>query len=170
MLPNIPIREERKDFMTDQGRLARACRLLVEMELFDRMHGRFRQDAMLDTGAAFGVFPFSLWNSHNLSWTPLGSQMLTLQGHPDPDALKWLGISCELGAAQIALIDETNRPSRPLRIVGKFVRSPLPARFEKYVILGYQFLMDNSLTLTVEPASRASIGNIANVVGFLTVP
>ncbi|MGH7226179.1 MAG: hypothetical protein ACRELF_23435, partial [Gemmataceae bacterium] len=101
--------------MTDQGRLARACRLLVEMELFDRMRGWFRQDAILDTGAPFSIVPFSLWNGRNLSWTPLGSQLFTSQGRPDPDALKWLGVSCELGVTHIALVDETNRASRSLR-------------------------------------------------------
>ena len=95
--------------------------------------------------------------------------MLTLRGQPDPDALKWLGVSCEFGVTQIALVDETNQPSRSLRVVGKFVRSPLPAQSERVVILGYNFLMDNSITLAVNPASRATIGNIANIVGFLTL-
>lgn len=155
--------------MTDQGRLARACRLVVQMELFNRVRGRFTQDAILDTGAAFSVFPFTVWNDNNLSWTPLGSQMLTLQGQPVSEALKWLGIPCELGAIQIALLDEMRQPTRPLRVIAKFPRSALPARFEKDTILGYNFLMDNPITLTVNPASRASVGNLANVVGFLTV-
>ena len=155
--------------MTDQGRLARICRLLVQMELFDRVRGRIRRDAILDTGAPFSVFPFSLWNGQNLSWTPLGSQILTVQGQPVPDALNWLGISCDLGVTQIALVDDTNRPTRFLRTIAKFVRAPLPVRFEKATILGYSFLLDNALTLTVEPASRATVANLANVVGFLTL-
>jgi hypothetical protein len=96
--------------------------------------------------------------------------MRTLQGQPDPDALKWLGVSCEFGVTYLALVDEMNRASRSLRVLAKFVRAPLPARFEKNVILGYQILMDNALTATIEPASRATVANIANVVGFLTVP
>jgi hypothetical protein len=170
VLPNIPIQEERKDCMTDQGRLARACRLVVGIEFFNRVHGPRRRHAILDTGAPFSVIPFSLWNGQNLSWTPLGSQMLTFQGQPDPDALKWLGVSCEFGVTHFALVDETNRASRSLRVVGKFVRSPLPARFEKDVILGYNFLMDNRLTLTLNPASRVTLGKLANVVGSLNIP
>ncbi len=155
--------------MTDQGRLARACRLVVKMELFDRVRGRFTQDAILDTGAPFSVFPFSLWNGNNLSWTPLGSQMLTLQGQADPEALKWLGLSCELGVIQIALLDETNQHTRPLRAIAKFPLSAPPGRFKQDIILGYNFLMDNPITLAVNPASRTTVGNLANVVGFLTV-
>ena len=155
--------------MTDQGRLARACRLLVRIELFDRVYGRFQQDAILDTGAPFSLFPFFVWNSQNLNWTPLGSQLLTAQGQSVPDALKWLGISCDLGVTQITLVDETNRPTRFLRTIAKFPRAPLPVRFEKATILGYGFLLDNALTLTVEPASRASVGNLANVVGSLAL-
>ena len=139
------------------------------MELFDRLRGRIRRDAILDTGAPFSVFPFSLWNGQNLSWTPLGSQILTMQGQPVPDALKWLGISCDLGVTQITLVDETNRPTRALHAIAKFVHAPLPSRFEKDVILGYNFLLDNALTLTVEPASRAGVGNLANVVGSLAL-
>jgi hypothetical protein len=139
------------------------------MELFDASRGRFQEAAILDTGAPFSVFPFSLWNKRNLSWTSLGSQMLTLQGNPAPDALTWLGISCELGITHIALVDETNRATRALRVIAKFPRSPLPARFENDVLLGYNFLLDNPLTLTVDSASRATVGKLANVVGFLTL-
>ena len=169
MLPSIPIREQREDYMTDQGRLARACRLVVKIELFDRVRGRIQRNAIVDTGAPFSVVPFSLWSGNNLSWIPLGSQMLTLKAQPVPDALKWQGLSCELGMAQIALVDETNRASRFLRLVGKFVLSPLPVRFGKDLLLGYNFLMDNPLTLTVNPASRTNVGPLANVVGFLTL-
>ncbi len=156
--------------MTDQGRLARACRLLVDVELFDRVQGRFRPPAILDTGAPFSVFPFSFWNKRNLAWTPLGSQLLTLQGQPDPDAMNWLGIPCNLAVTSIALVDEAGQKSRPLRVIAKFVRAPLPGRFEKDIILGYNLLLDNRLTLTVNPASRATAGKFANVVGFLTIP
>jgi len=169
VLPNIPIREQRKDFMTDQGRLARACRLLVQIDLFDRVRGHITRDAILDTGAPFSVFPLSVWNGNNLSWTPLGSQILTPQGQLDPDALKWLGIACELGVIQVALLDELLQPTRSLRAIAKFPQSALPARFERKVILGYHFLMDNPITLTVNPASPATVGKLANVVGFLTV-
>jgi hypothetical protein len=165
----VPIREHRKNYTTDQGRLAQACRLLVQMELFDCVCGRFQRDAILDTGAPFSVFPFSRWNGSHLSWTPLGSQMFTPQGQPAPGAPKWLGISCQLRVTQIALVDEMNRSTRSLQVIAKFVRAPLSTRFEKIVILGYSFLMGNSMILTVNPASRASVGNIPNIVGSLTV-
>ncbi len=169
MLPNIPIREQRKDFMTDQGRLARACRLVVQMELFDRVHGRFRADAILDTGAPFSVFPYYFWNGQNLSWIPLGSQMLTASGQPDLDTLKWLGVPCELGVIQIALLDERLQATRSLRAIAKFPQFALPMRFEKKIVLGYNFLTENAITLNLTPASRGTVGNLANVVGFLTV-
>ena len=165
----IPIQEHRKDYVTDQGRLARACRLLVGVEFVDRVRGRIKRNAVLDTGAPFSVIPFSLWNGQNLSWMPLGSQMLTLQGQSDPDALKWLGVSCEFGITQFSLLDESKRASRSLQVVGKFVQSPLPPQFEKLVILGYNFLLDNDLTMRVEPASRTTVGSLANVVGFVTI-
>ncbi|HWG41577.1 MAG TPA: hypothetical protein VN688_02245 [Gemmataceae bacterium] len=155
--------------MTNQGRLARACRLVVKVELFDRVKGRFSQEAILDTGAPFSVFPYTVWNINNLSWTPLGSQLLTPQGQVDPEATKWLGVSCELGVIQIALLDETLQRTRSLRAIAKFPLSAPPGRFKQDIILGYHFLMDNTITLTVNPASRATAGNLANVVGFLTI-
>jgi hypothetical protein len=37
------------------------------------------------------------------------------------------------------------------------------------VLLGNGFLLDNPVTMTVNPASRATVGNLANVVGSLTI-
>ena len=34
---------------------------------------------IVDTGAPFSVLPFSLWQSYNVQWNPLGQQ-LTRQG------------------------------------------------------------------------------------------
>jgi hypothetical protein len=56
-----------------------------------------------------------------------------------------------------------------LRLIAKLPQAILPGYMEKVAILGYNFLMDNPITLTVNPASRATAGNLANVVGFLTV-
>jgi hypothetical protein len=169
VLPNIPIQEQRKDYMTDQGRLARARRLVVQMELFDRVRGRFRQTGIIDTGAPFSVFPFSIWNGQNVSWIPLGSQLLNSQGRPDPEALKWLGVPCDLGEIQVVLLDEMQRRTRSLRVIAKLPHSAVPSHLEKDILLGYNFLADNGLTLTLHPASHTTAGSLTDVVGFLTV-
>jgi hypothetical protein len=65
-------------------------------------------------------------------------------------------------------VDETNRRSHSLRMVAKLPRSPLPSNEEKKIILGYNFLADNRLTLTLHPATRTTVGALADVVGFLT--
>jgi hypothetical protein len=169
VLPSIPIQEERKDFMTDQARLARACHLFVRMVLSDPIRGSFETKPRLDTGAPFSIIPYSLWHGRNLSWSPLGSQFLSLGGRIDPTALTWLGVPCTFGELKVVLRDEADQPSRPLRLIAKLPQAVLPGHMEKVAILGYNFLMDNYITLTVNPTSRTTAGNLANVVGFLTV-
>jgi hypothetical protein len=156
--------------MTDQGRLARACRFIVRVAFTDQIRGKFWRDAILDTGAPFSVLPYSLWHGQNLACSPLGSQFLTPSGQPDPEALKWLGIACEFGETKAALVDEAPRHSRALRLIAKLPLSVLASHLEGEIILGCNFLADNSLTLTVHPGSRTTAGSFLNVVGFLTLP
>jgi hypothetical protein len=166
----MPVREQRKDFMTDQGRLARACRFVVRMEFADQTRGMFEKDVIINTGAPFSVLPYSLWHQRNLACSPLGSQFMTLSGQPDPEALKWFGVACEFGETRAALVDEASRRSRPLRLIAELPRSVVASHLEGEIILGCNFLADNSLTLTVHPGSRTTAGSLLNVVGFLTLP
>lgn len=156
--------------MTDQGRLARACRPYVRMEFNDQVQGRFRLAVMVDTCAPFSVLPYSLWHDKNLWWQPLGSQFLTPTGQPDPKALTWCGVPCLFAETRAVLVDETDQYTQPLRMVAKFLTSRLPPRLESNVILGYNFLLDNSIIMKLHPASPITVGAFADVVGFLTIP
>lgn len=169
MLPHIPIQEQRKDFMTDQARLARACHLFVRMVFSDGVQGPFKENVRLDTGAPFSILPYTLWHGRNLVCTPLGNQFLTLGGRLVPTALTWLGVPCVLGEIKVVLIDEADQPSRPLRLIAKLPQSVLPGHMERVALLGYNFLLDNPISLSVDPASRVQAGPLANVVGFLTL-
>lgn len=170
MLPNVPLRERRKDFMTDQGRLARACHAYSEMDFSIRAGTSLRQQVRVDTCAPFSVVPYSVWAGHDVSWQPLGSQFLTPQGQVKSDALKWLGIPCQFGETKVFLVDEGERRTRPLRLVAKFPQRPVAPHMENVILAGYNFLTDNALKLTLDPATRLTVGPWPDVVGFLTVP
>lgn len=165
---NIPVWEQRKDFMTDQARLARACRPLVKTQFVSRTGGPFECPALIDTGAPFSVVPFSIWNDENLAWQLLGHQLLTLAGQLDQEALTWLGVPCYFGEVRVALLDESKKRTRSLHLIGKLPCAATSSHLESQVILGYNFLADNSLTLILHPASKQTIGSLANVAGFLT--
>jgi hypothetical protein len=108
LLPNVPLREKRQDFMTDQGLLARACHVFAEMVFSGQAGPTPRQNVRIDTGAPFSVVPNSVWAGQGLSWQALGSQFLTLQGQLRPDALKWLGVPGQFGETKVFLVDEGN--------------------------------------------------------------
>jgi hypothetical protein len=155
------------DYMTDHARLARARRFVVQAEFVDQVHGPFRMHPMIDTGAPFSVIPFSIRHRPKLEYTPLGDLFTTLEGEPEPSALAWLGVPCELGEVKVTLVDELKNRSRSLRMVAKLPRSPVASHMEKTVVVGCSFLADNNLTLTLHPASRTTLGSLTDVVGFL---
>jgi hypothetical protein len=80
------------------------------------------------------------------------------------------GFPCVFGEAQVRLLDEFDQLSRYLRVVAKFVTQPLPRAWEGVALLGYSFLLDNSLPMDLNPRNRRNAGNINNIVGHLTVP
>ena len=156
--------------MTDEGRLARACHAYAQMEFIDCVRGKFQRPVRIDTAAPFSILPFSLWNGRNLAWQPLGSQFLTTQGHPQPGALTWLGVPCRFGEVIVVLLDERQHRTRPLRLVAKLPQGPVSRTMEGVILAGYNFLTDNSITLTLHPGSPTTAGALTDVVGFLTVP
>jgi hypothetical protein len=132
--------------------------------------GALRRTARLDTGAPFSILPYTFWNNNQLPWQELGHQLLTNAGLPLPHALDWQGVPSLLGVVQVRLVDEANNLSRVLRVIAKFPTTRLPAFAERAVLLGYNFLEDNALILNLNPRNRRNVGNVNNVVGFLTVP
>jgi len=156
--------------MTDQGRLARACHAFVGMEFFSRTQGPLLHSVRIDTAAPYSVVPHSLWAGYAVPWLPLGSQFLTLQGQVNPGALTWLGAPCQFGEASVFLVDEAKNRTRALRLVAKFPQRPVAPHMENVILAGYNFLTDNAIKLTLDPASRITVGPWTDVVGFLTVP
>jgi hypothetical protein len=169
VLPEIPIIEVRRDFTTD-GRLARACQLRVCTLLVVKSGRETERMMPIDTGAPFSIVPYSLWHGGNLSWQPLGTEFWTPAGVRNHTALTWLGVPCHFGELQIRLIDELNQRSRALRLVAKLPLQPVALHLERAALLGYSFLADNALTMTVTPHRRVNAGIFANIVGHLTIP
>jgi len=124
----------------------------------------------LDTGAPFGIVPYSLWHNDNLSWQPLGTEFYTPTGQLERNALTWLGVPCFFGELQVRLLDEFGQRSRLLRLVAKLPLRPVVSHLEYTALLGYNFLTDNSVSMVVNPHHRVNAGALTNIVGHLTIP
>jgi hypothetical protein len=170
MAPDFPIVEIWRDYVTDEGRLARARGLLVDGELLNESGTWIERNMRIDTGAPFSILPFSLWHRYQLAWQPLGTEFYTPGGQFEPEALTWLGMPCFFGELKLRLIDEIRQRSRSLRLVAKLAMRPVAAHMENTALIGCNFLNDNSIKMTVDPAHRTNAGNLTNVVGYLTVP
>jgi hypothetical protein len=105
-----------------------------------------------------------------LSWQLLGTEFYTRQGQLDRQALSWLGVPCSFGELKIRLVDEFSQRSRFLRLVAKLPTQPVTSHMERVALLGCNFLVDNSLRMTIDPAGRTNAGIFTNIVGHLTVP
>jgi hypothetical protein len=120
---------------------------------------------IVDTGAPFSVIPFSLWQSYNVQWSPLGRQ-LTCQGKPAYGALKWQDVDCSLGVTYLQLVDLRTgmKVSRSFLVVAKFAnqRSQHP-HLELTAVLGMNFLIDNGLRLQID-------GTGVDLVGYFSIP
>ena len=164
-MPDIFLDPRRIDFVSDQNAAVSAWRAYADV-LFTTATGALASfSCIVDTGAPFSVLPFTLWQTYNVQWNPLGQQ-LTRQGKPVPDALKWRDVDCSLGNTDIQLIDPRTgtKTSRSFLVVAKFAsrRSQHP-RLELAAVLGMNFLVDNGLRLELE-------GTGADLVGYLSVP
>ena len=108
----------------------------------------------------FSVVPYSLWHGQTIASRPLGK--LVRGGEPDPSALEWLGVPCNLCELQVRLSDILATSHTPLLgVVAKLPIAPSPS--EKTAILGYNFIVDNSLRLTMQ-------GIAGRMVSVLAVP
>jgi hypothetical protein len=170
VLPNIPIVEIHQDYMTDLGRLARACFPRVDGQCWDTAGLPIDLSFRLDTCAPFSILPFSVWDTNQLRWQLLGNDLLTLDGQSASGALRWMSARCVLAETSVCLYDEFNQTSRPLRVVAKLVQRPIPSPYETIPLLGYNFLTDNSLTVTLHPHQHMTAGRFADIVGYLTIP
>jgi hypothetical protein len=158
----FPFLERVIEFRTDLGVVVRACRSYLTFEFGDGTGGSIQWLAIIDSAAPFSVLPFTLWHDNKLPWQRLGSH-LTRNDRPDRAALTWLGVPCELGETQVALVDKaTDSRSRPLRLLAKFALARVSSPAEKEALLGYSFVSDNSLTLSMK-------GVAGKIVGSLTV-
>jgi hypothetical protein len=148
-MADIPLLERAIEFRTDLGSVVRAVRPYVPVEFIDGAGNLFHWLAMLDSGAPFSVLPYTLWQEHNIIYNLLGSQLL--RGNKlDATALTWQGMPCRLGEIPIRLVDQrANTRSRPLLLTAKLVLSRIPSSLEKEAIIGANFLVDNSLALSM---------------------
>jgi len=165
-MPDISLDLRRTDFVSDQNAPASAWRAHAEV-LFTTATGALASfSCLVDTGAPFSVLPFSLWQSYNVQWNPLGQRLTRQGGSPAPGALKWQDVDCSLGATYVQLIDPQTgtKASRPFLVVAKFAsqRSQHP-HLELAAVLGMNFLADNGLRLELD-------GTGADLVGHLSVP
>lgn len=158
-MPIIPLEEKVVDLTTDLGVVVRVSRLYLWVEFTAEDGGVVRRLAMYDSGAPWSVLPHTLWHDNKIAWQPLGSQLLR-DGKPDPSALNWLGVACQLGEVQATLVDKaTDNRSGKLRLVAKFPSAKIPSNSEKEAILGQDFLRANFLTLTLR-AGRSGLDGV----------
>lgn len=156
----IPLDDRAIEYQTDAGISLRAGRAYVESHFLSSAGSFVPFASFLDCAAPFSVIPYALWHDQKLAWKPLGQ--LLRDGKPDPTALQWFGVPCELAELQFCLWDSVRGiRTRTLRLVAKLPMTPAPPH--KAAILGYNLLTDNSLHFTLE-------GVGGRMVGALTVP
>ena len=164
-MPDIFLDLRRIDYVSDQNASGSAWRAHAETLFTTSTSSLASFSCIVDTGAPFSVLPFSLWQSCNVQWSPLGQQ-LTCHGRPAQGVLKWQDVDCSLGATYVQLIDlQTGmKVSRPFLVVAKFAsqRSQHP-HLELTAVLGMNFLTDNNLRLELD-------GTGVDLVGYFSIP
>ena len=146
-MPVIPLIEKVRVFRTEKAIALRACRGYVEVEFAAKSGNTFRRSAVVDLGAPFSVIPYSLWHDKDIPWQPLGAPV-TGEETAQPSPLSWFGVPCQMGDAQVWLVDAaTEIRSRLLRVRAKLPSARVSSHAEKEVILGYDFLAANAITL-----------------------
>jgi hypothetical protein len=159
-MPDIFLDLRRIDYVSEQNAPVSAWRAYAETLFTTSTSARASFSCIVDTGAPFSVLPFSLWQTYNVQWSPLGKQ-LTCQGKPAQGVLKWQDVECSLGATYVELIDLRTgmKVSRPFLVVAKFAsqRSQHP-RLELAAVLGMNFLTDNNLRLELEGTGVGLVG------------
>lgn len=165
-MPDIFLDLRHNDFVSDQHVAVRAWRAYAEV-LFTTATGALANfSCIVDSGAPFSVVPFSLWQSYNVQWNPLGKQLSRQGGSPAPTTLKWQDVDCSLGVTQVHLSDPRTgtRTSQPYIVVAKFAsQRSQHSHLELFAVLGMNFLKDNGLRLQLD-------GTGADLDGYLTVP
>jgi hypothetical protein len=165
-MPDIFLDLRRIDYLSDQNAPVSAWRAHAEV-LFTTATGALATfTCLVDTGAPFSVLPFSLWQSYNVQWNPLGQQLSRQGGGPALGVLKWQDVDCSLGVTHVHLSDPRTgtRTRRPFLVVAKFASQPSKhSQLEMFAVLGMNFLADNNLRLVLD-------GTGADLAGYLSVP
>ena len=153
----IPLQEHFIEYQTDLGVALRVGRAYVKADYLDSAGNLVGYDTFLDCAAPFSIIPFRLWHDLDIARRPLGQ--LLRSGKPDPAALQWFGVPCELAEVQVSLRHST-RPirTRLLPVVAKLPTTRVPP--DNAVILGYNFLVDNSIRLTMEGVAGRMVGSL----------
>jgi hypothetical protein len=154
----IRLIEQTVDFHTDQGILVRAVRSCVELELVTADGSTVGRLALVDSGAPLSVLPYTLWHEQGIAWQALGNTLFR-DDKPDPAALTWRGIPCQLGETQVRIVDWAKEVrSSPLRLRAKLPLRKGASNWESQTILGFDFLVANATTLTLRGGARGLDG------------
>jgi hypothetical protein len=157
----IPLIEKAILLRTDRGEVVRASRPYVWLECFIQAGERFQWLAQVDSGAPFSVLPYTLWSENQLAWHSLGDTLFR-GDQPLPGSLIWQGVACRFGEMAVRLLDPTTATrSGPLLLAGKFALAAVPSFVEREPLLGQNFWIDNSLTLTLKGIAGAMTGQLA---------
>ena len=152
-MSDFPVDVRAKNYVTEKGSFARSLRPFAVIEA-----GPVRPACFVDTGAPFSIVTVTV--AQRIRWQPLGAAFVA-QGISSP--IDWQGIPCDFGETNITLHDPaTATRSRPLRLAGKFARARHPV-LEGFVILGMNFLADNSIDFVLH-------GVPGSASGMLSVP
>jgi hypothetical protein len=161
-MPDISLDVRLTDLVSDLSAPVCAWRTFVQARFRDVAGNDVAFSCAVDSGAPFSVIPYSLWHDRNLQWQALGSQLLR-NGKVVPNALDWLGVSCQLGTTRVHLADPgRGTKAGPLLVVGKFAQArQARTEYEVTAILGLNFLTDNFGRLAFDAAGGQLAGSFS---------
>lgn len=144
---DIPLGILEAAYKTDQGTSLILFRPYATLGFPDRAGRLVHVRCLIDTGSPLSVVPYDVWKHRNLDWTSVSK---TLHGQSRISALKWQGVSCDLGRARVDLFGAR-------KLEAKFALGPA-APID--IILGLNFLVDNDLEIHLQGAAAKLSGNL----------
>jgi len=155
-MPSIALRVDRIDYLTNRGFPVQAWRPYARIRLPLVGGGSTDLSCIVDTGAPWSVIPYSIWHAYNVEWSFFGRQVFR-QSTPDPRALTWQGVDCDLGVTEVEILDQqTGTGMGPFLVLAKFPHGNpriLRGAAQPEAILGLDFLLANRLRLTLDGTS-----------------
>jgi hypothetical protein len=163
-MPNLSLAFQRIEYVTDRQVTITAWRAFAEVAFLTRNRAGVTFSCVVDPGAPFSVIPYSLWQSRKMDWQRLGTRARR-KGSMAYGTVEWQGVACDLGTANIQLVDSlTGLKAGPFVVRAKFARHRQQREnLEMIALLGMNFIAENRLRLVLD-------GHRDAMTGFLSFP